>query len=68
MAENKKDLNELFTELEEVTKAMESEEVSLEDSLSLYEKGMKVLKECNDKLDKIEKSIIVLDEKGDIDE
>ncbi|MCP1111224.1 exodeoxyribonuclease VII small subunit [Ohessyouella blattaphilus] len=68
MAENKKDLNELFTELEDVTKAMESEEVSLEDSLSLYEKGMKVLKECNDKLDKIEKSIIVLDEKGDIDE
>ena len=61
-------LEEVFVALEEVIKAMEQPDVSLEDSFRLYHQGMDMLKSCNDKIDKIEKKMLVLDEEGDIHE
>ena len=34
----------------------------LTESLKLYTQGVKLLKECNDELDKVEKQLIILDE------
>ena len=57
-------LEQIFTGLEEVIQKMEQGDVSLEDSFKLYHKGMDMLKSCNDKIDKIEKQMLILDEEG----
>ncbi len=64
----KETLEELFAGLEEVVSAMEQQEVSLEDSFQLYHKGMDMLKACSERLDKIEKKMLVLDEEGKVHE
>ncbi|MBM6947406.1 exodeoxyribonuclease VII small subunit [Mordavella massiliensis] len=62
-----KTLEQLFGELEQVTAALEQEN-SLEESFRLYHRGMDMLKECSDRIDRVEKEIQVLDDKGDIHE
>ena len=57
-------LEELFVQLEETMKKMEQEDVSLEDSFQYYHRGMDLLKVCNDKIDQVEKKMLVLDEEG----
>lgn len=61
-------LEETFTGLEEVIQKMEQGDVSLEESFQLYHKGMDMLKSCNDKIDKIEKQMLILDEGGTLHE
>ena len=39
-----------------------AENVSLEDSFALYKDGMELLKVCSDKIDKVEKQVLVLEE------
>ncbi|MCM1256696.1 MAG: exodeoxyribonuclease VII small subunit [Roseburia sp.] len=56
-------LEELFSEIEGIINQMEDREVSLEQSFLLYETGMKKLKQCNDKIDYVEKKMLML--KGD---
>ena len=59
-------IEETFKELESVLARMETQEISLEESFACYEKGMKLVKYCNDKIDKVEKQIMVLsEEQGD---
>lgn len=64
MAKKTKTLEESFAMLEEIINKLEKEEISLEDSFALYNDGMKVLKECNDSIDKVEKKLIVLNEES----
>ena len=47
-------------ELEEITNKLEKEDLSLDESVDLFEKGMKISKECNEKLEKAEKRITIL--------
>ena len=54
----------VFEELEEVLSRMEGE-TSLEESFQLYHKGMDMLKLCSEKIDKVEKQMLVLDEEGE---
>ena len=61
---DKMTLEETFAGLEEVIQKMEAGEITLEESFQLYHKGMDLLKSCNDKIDKIEKKMLILDEKG----
>ena len=61
-------LEELFGQLEDTIQKMEKEEISLEDSFQLYQKGMDLLKQCNDKIDKVEKKMLILDEEGETHE
>lgn len=61
-------LEEMFGGLEEVIQTMEQTNVSLEESFRLYHKGMDMLKSCNDRLDKIEKKMLVLDGEGAVHE
>ena len=60
-----KTIEETFGELEELLKKLESGDSSLEESFGYYEAGMKLVKSCNDKIDKVEKKIIVLEENGE---
>ena len=58
-------LEEVFTQLDEIVSQMENDEVSLESSFQLYHKGMDLLKVCNEKIDTVEKQMMILDENGE---
>lgn len=68
MAKAEKSLEASFEELEKIIVSLEHSEVSLEDSFKLYTQGMKLLKTCNDSIDKVEKKIIILNEDGEANE
>lgn len=59
-------LEELFREIEDILDRMEDKELSLEDSFSLYEKGMKRLKQCNDRIDQVEKKMLMINGQGEL--
>lgn len=61
-------LEEHFTQLEEIIEQMQGEDVSLEESFSLYEQGMKTLKNCNQKIDAVEKKMLQMNEAGELEE
>ena len=61
--ESRKPLNEVFAELDELIEKMENED-SLEKTFDMYKKGVGLLKEANESIDKIEKQVKVLDEDG----
>ena len=71
MAENEQtiweemNLEEICEKLESTMKKMEEEDISLEESFQLYHQGMDMLKACNDKIDKVEKKMLLLDEEGE---
>lgn len=58
-------LQDIFVELDKVIEGMEQEDVSLEETFELYHKGMDMLKMCNDKIDKVEKKMLLLDNEGE---
>ena len=67
-----KDLNlkeqsveELFEGMLGLLKQMEEQDTSLEETFILYNKGMEMLKVCNEKIDAVEKKILILDENGE---
>lgn len=59
-----KSIEETFKELEAIVEKMENGDSSLEESFASYEAGMKLVKECSARLDKVEKQIMVLAEDG----
>lgn len=61
-------LEELFQELDGMMRQMEEPGLSLEQSLSLYHRGIELLKSCNDKIDTVEKQIQILEENGECHE
>ncbi len=68
MEERELTLEEAFAQLEEITGRLEDEEISLEDSFAQYQKGMQLLKYCNDSIDRVEKKVLVLNGEGKLDE
>lgn len=52
-------------ELESVVKLLESGELTLEDSIKMFEKGVSLVRLCNKRLDDIEKRITLLVEGKD---
>lgn len=58
-------LEQVFEQLDKVVEKLETETVSLEESFQLYHQGMDLLKICNDKIDTVEKKMMVLDENGE---
>lgn len=69
MADHKEQtLEELFEELEEVAGVLENGELSLEESFRLYQEGMGKLKLCNEKIEEVEKKVLILEESGELHE
>ncbi len=69
MAEEKEaGLEELFLEIEDILKQMEDQKITLEDSFLLYEKGMKKLRQCNGKIEQVEKKMLVINGQGELEE
>jgi exodeoxyribonuclease VII small subunit len=61
-------LEERFAALAEILDEMESAEVTLERSFSLYQQGLAHVKAANASLDSIEKAILVLNDEGALGE
>lgn len=61
-----KRFEQALEELEKVVEQLESGELSLEDSLAAFEKGVRLVKHCNEKLNEVEKKIelLVKDKEG----
>ncbi len=55
-----KSLEEALQEIENIINKMDNEEISLEESFQLYNSGIKLCKQCNDKIDKVEKQLEVI--------
>lgn len=70
MKEKKEEnFEELMLKLEEITNKLEKETLTLDESVELFEKGMKISKECNSKLEDAEKRItILINQNGEIKE
>ena len=62
------ELETLFTQVEEIIEKMQDNEISLEESFSLYESGMKALIKCNDKIDTVEKKMLQVSQDGELSE
>jgi len=61
-------LDQSFEKLEGMIGKLEQEDIPLEESFKLYKEGMKLIKACNDKIDKVEKEVLKLNENGELDE
>lgn len=61
-------LEEAFQELDKMLEQLADRDVALEESFSIYAKGSKLLKYCSEKLDRVEKKMLVLNEEGGLDE
>ena len=61
-----KDFESALERLEEITGRLESGEASLEQSIELYTEGLKLAKDCHQKLDAAEKKIKVITEQNNI--
>lgn len=61
-------LEEAFTKLDGMLAALESRDITLEESFAAYQKGMELLKICNEKIDRVEKKMLILNDEGEADE
>lgn len=68
MADKEMKLEDSFARLDEIIAELEKPDVSLEDSFTYYQEGVKLLKLCNDSIDKVEKELIILSESGETNE
>jgi len=58
-------IEENFAKIEETLAVLEAEDVTLEQAFAAYTEGMKLLKICNDQIDKVEKQVLKLSEDGE---
>lgn len=61
-------LEQTFEQLDEVIESLQDRDLELEESFALYQKGMQLLKKCAEKLDKVEKKVLVINKEGEWDE
>ncbi len=67
--EESKSFEELMADLENIVQELEKGDLNLDDSVTKFEEGMKISKECNKILESSEKRIsILLENNGEISE
>ena len=62
---NEIDFEESMEKLEKIAIELESDDLSLNDSVKKFEEGMKISKKCSEILDNAEKKIKILIKDGD---
>ena len=61
-------LEEAFVQIEDVIANLETEEITLEQSFQEYNRGMQLLRYCNETIDRVEKKVLQINEDGGLDE
>ena len=67
-AEKKLSVEEAFAKIEEKIEALESDDITLEDSFKEYQEGMKLLKECHEAISEVEKKVQKIAEDGSLED
>lgn len=68
MAKKSITIEEAFENLDDILEQLEDRDITLEDSFKKYNKGMELLKYCNDKIDTVEKQMLQIDDNGELNE
>lgn len=58
-------VEEAFEELERLIRRMEEDGISLEESFACYERGIRLVRFCNDRIDRVEKKVQMLRGEGE---
>ncbi|MGI6071013.1 MAG: exodeoxyribonuclease VII small subunit [Blautia sp.] len=66
--EENRSIEESFEALDEMLEKLEDRETTLEESFTVYQQGMELLKYCNEKIDMVEKKMLQMDEDGTLRE
>lgn len=61
-------LEDAFAQIEEVIGRLEAEDITLEQSFAEYNRGMSLLAQCNETIDRVEKKVLKINEDGGLDE
>lgn len=64
--EREPSIEEAFAQIRELLTEMEKEDVPLEKAFENYEKGMKLIRYCNDKIDTVEKKVQMMNADGSL--
>lgn len=57
------DFEKSIKELEEIAKSLENEQITLDESIALFEKGVALSKDCSEFLENAKQKIVTLTEK-----
>ena len=63
--EKKEGLEKLFSHIDGVLARMEEENISLDDAFTLYQEGISLVKQCNERIDYVEQEIRILNKSGE---
>lgn len=58
-------IEDAFTKLQEILSRMDEDGVTLEESFTCYEQGMKLIRYCNQTIDTVEKKVQQLSAEGE---
>ena len=61
-------LEEALDRIDALLNQMGDKDVSLEETFRMYQEGMRLLKNCSEQIDRVEKQMIQIDEEGQIHE
>ena len=59
-------LEEKLAKLDAMTEQVRKEDITLEESFSLYKDGMELIKQCNADIDRVEKQVQILNADGQV--
>lgn len=60
-------IEENFAKLEESIQRLEDEDATLEEAFAAYSEGMRLVKVCNDQIDRVEKQVLKLTQEGTLE-
>lgn len=61
-------VEEAFEKIEEKIKALEGEDITLEDSFREYQEGMKLIKNCHEAIAAVERKVQKISEDGSLED
>lgn len=65
---NEESLEMMFEQIEKIVETLEKPDIAIQDAFANYEKGMELLKNCNEKIDTIEKKVLEISDNGELNE
>ncbi|MCQ2493478.1 MAG: exodeoxyribonuclease VII small subunit [Lachnospiraceae bacterium] len=65
---NEVNLESKLDMLDELIEQLESDEISLDDAFEKYSAGIKLVKECNESIDRVEKKVQLLMDNGETED
>ena len=63
---NAQSLEELFADAEALIRRMEEPDLPLEEAFAAYEQGMKIIRACNSRIDRVEQKMLVMNDAGEL--